>query len=233
MLYQWKGNEMEVRVLYTKAGIATQILVSDIRVNEHILLDCGDGIVRDLLNNSIDFHQIKGILFTHGHPDHMGGLYSLLTTMRLFSREKELNIFAPSPCVEVYDIIQLFIKYYKKKFLFHLNYHELKNEVYENIGNFIVKPFSVLHYDSTKNPSNIVKKPAMGYRIKLREEVIIYSGDTLPCPELEREVEGVDLALLEATYDEKFNENRPNHLSQDYANYIGNTAKNYYLVHRF
>ncbi len=232
MTQVWQGECVEVDVLFSKAGIATQILLTD-RMNKNLLLmDCGDGTVRDLMDRNISFLDLKGVLISHGHPDHMGGLFSLLAALRLFRYKGDFTVYAPSRCPEVYSIIQFFLKLYQKGMSFTLHYHELKDQVFESLGEFIIKPFNVLHYESTKT-SNKVKKSAFGYRVTLRGEVIVFSGDSLQCSELEQEVEGVDLALLEATYDDSFTEEIPNHLHHKYADYLGRSAKNYFLIHRF
>jgi len=58
-----------------------------------LLIDTGDGISRALLQSSIDFNSINGILLTHLHPDHFSGLASLLVQMKLCKRKNPLTIF--------------------------------------------------------------------------------------------------------------------------------------------
>ncbi|MDH4127932.1 MAG: ribonuclease Z [Spirochaetota bacterium] len=226
----WQGENIKVEVLYSKAGIATQILLTDTTNEYKVLMDCGDGTARDLIERSINLNEVKGILLTHGHPDHVGGLFSFLSTLNLIQYKGELTIFAPSSCKEAYSIIKLFLNLYGKKIGYTLNYNELYSGVFEGIGNFIIKPFDVLHYESDKPP--LKKKASFGYRVSLFDEVIVYSGDTVPCLTLEKEVEGVDFALLEATYEEKNNDKTANHLDKEYAEYIGKSAKNYLLIHK-
>lgn len=227
----WTGKNIEAEVLFSKAGIATQILLTDLKKQEYILMDCGDGTVRDLLERKIDFKLIKGILISHGHPDHISGLYSLLSTLKLLDVKTEITIFAPTPCRELLRILQTYLELYKGLYPFTLNYHELKADVLEGLGDFVVKPFNVLHYDSMK-PDEPILKPAFGYRVSLGDEVVVYSGDTLACPELEKEVDGADLAIIEATYSKPMPESLMNHLQYEYAEYVGKSAKNYFLIHR-
>ena len=232
MSLTWQGKEVNVDILYSKAGIATQVLLIDRKRNNALLLDCGDGTTRDIINHSIDPKQLIGLLVSHGHPDHMGGIYSLLATLRLIQYEGEFYIFAPYPCKEVYEMIKLFLKFYKGRLSFTLNYHELKDSVNESLDQFIIKPFTAPHYESTRDQP-LKNMPAFSYKITLRDEVIVYSGDTKPSPTLEKEVEECDLAILEATYSDSFQETIENHLDVNYAHYLGKSAKNYLLIHPY
>jgi ribonuclease BN (tRNA processing enzyme) len=65
----WQGVGWSVEVLYSRAGIGTQILVSS--NGGDVLLDVGDGTLRDLLSkeDGYDLSRLKGALITHGHCD--------------------------------------------------------------------------------------------------------------------------------------------------------------------
>jgi len=60
---------------------------------ENLLIDAGDGISKALLQNKIDFLEIKNIVITHFHADHFAGLASLITQMKLMKRKTPLKIF--------------------------------------------------------------------------------------------------------------------------------------------
>ncbi len=61
--------------------------------NTELLIDCGDGFSHAFVKQNLSFkNNINSILITHFHPDHLAGLPSLLTQMKLSGREKELNI---------------------------------------------------------------------------------------------------------------------------------------------
>ena len=77
----WQGKNIRVNILFARAGLAQQIWIE--HDNDSILADSGDGTLRDIAASKLDYTKLKGILITHGHFDHMGGLYSLLAFMRM------------------------------------------------------------------------------------------------------------------------------------------------------
>ena len=57
----WDGNSLSVKILYSHAGLAQQITVGN--SDSFVLIDTGDGTLRDLRENNIDLHKLAGILF--------------------------------------------------------------------------------------------------------------------------------------------------------------------------
>jgi ribonuclease Z len=65
-----------------------------INYNGHnLLIDAGDGISRALMKQDIDPAAIDSILISHFHPDHAGGISSLVNQMHLLQRVKPLSIY--------------------------------------------------------------------------------------------------------------------------------------------
>ena len=61
-----------------------------------ILMDCGEGVQRQVLDQSIGLGKDMTILITHLHGDHVSGLLGLLQTMSLAQRRKPVDIVAPA-----------------------------------------------------------------------------------------------------------------------------------------
>ncbi|MDI6798562.1 MAG: ribonuclease Z [Candidatus Aenigmarchaeota archaeon] len=72
-----------------------------------LLFDCGEGTQLQLMKSGISFMKIDKIFITHWHADHFAGLISLIQTMNLEKRTKELRIFAPEAEKFVSDIVDL------------------------------------------------------------------------------------------------------------------------------
>jgi ribonuclease Z len=59
----------------------------------HFLVDCGEGTQRQIHKSETDFKQIRRILLTHGHLDHILGLGGLVHAFRHTETVEELEIF--------------------------------------------------------------------------------------------------------------------------------------------
>lgn len=61
--------------------------------SENILIDCGEGISKALLQQNIELNSIDKIIISHLHSDHFAGLAGLLTNFKLVGRTKPVKIF--------------------------------------------------------------------------------------------------------------------------------------------
>ena len=231
MLSFWQGKNWNVKVLYSKAGVATQILISTLKSD--ILVDVGDGTLRDLLELDYNFEQMKAIAITHGHFDHVGGLWTLLRFLRMIGRTSDLFLIAPRSCNEVKNLVEGFMAIYGDTTPFRVTLNELSNEEKIMIGAIEVQAFSVVHRGSTKVYGVGKRVAAVGYSISYNKQRIVISGDTGMCQSLKKFVKGADLAILEATAKEKTAKNFEVHLSIEEATEIGKTAKESILIHEW
>lgn len=80
---------MEIKI-FSKALYSTWVIYKP----ERILFDVGEGI-STLLGNSV--YGIKTIFLTHGHVDHLSGLWGFINTRNaaMGDREKPMNVYYP------------------------------------------------------------------------------------------------------------------------------------------
>ncbi len=228
VLWDWEGNHLKVKVLYSKAGLATQILIFDIEKELIYLIDVGDGILRDLVSLPKMFYEnIQAVLCTHGHFDHIGGLFSLLGFLRMINRNRQLQLVFPSGITEIEGIIRTFQESYTTSIPYELKIQKIKQDV--QIDQISISAFPVQHRGSIIGEKELPNIPAVGYILEKQGERVLYTGDTGYFESLREIIADVDFALIEGTYNEK---KTPFHLSIPEAEELGKLAKNYKIVHQ-
>lgn len=209
-----------VEVLYSVSGVGTQILLS--HKLEGLLVDVGDGALRDLIKINYDFNRLRGILITHEHFDHICGLYALLNFMRLLGRKRELLIVVPKPIRHVHLLLKPPLMY--KSLTYPVEIMQVANEDRFELGEVNVSVFSVEHEKEFSS---------LGYSVYDSEGFkVVVSGDTRPCDNLEREVEGADIAILECTLEKRRRAITIGHMTRDEAEKLGRKARKLILIHR-
>ncbi len=231
--YCWQGRTFSVDVLYSRAGVATNTLVRT--ADTTLLVDCGDGCLRDLLTADIRLETIDAVFFTHGHFDHMGGLHSILGFMRMIGRPRPLPIYAPEMCTEAFAAVHNFRRCYPDSIPFEIPLGELHPREILEIGSIRIESFLLVHAGSTFDGAILERIPAMGYRFSSGDESVAISGDTGLCDELKNLVRDTDFAVIESTFNE--HHDVPDavlsqvHLSEKLAREVGSLARDFVLVH--
>jgi ribonuclease BN (tRNA processing enzyme) len=224
----WKKKDFSIKIFCSIPNIATGILLK--AGDAHFVIDPGDGILRDL-NTEIgvkNLLEISDVFVTHGHHDHVGGVWSLLTYLRVMQKKSPLTIHYPYGCVEIESIYNAFKKVYSRSITYKINLKAIKKTNGFTTNNITVKPFPVIHkeYLSTGKMRQV---PALGYNFVYDGAKICYGGDTAYCEELVNHARNADLAILEAGHDEDTPDDM--HMTMKEAVSIGKSAKKYFLVH--
>lgn len=83
-----------------KRGLAAQV----VKHGEYrFLVDCGEGTQRQILRSGLGFKNLKHILLTHGHLDHILGLAGLISTFMRWEAIDEVNIYGSRHTMERVD----------------------------------------------------------------------------------------------------------------------------------
>jgi len=81
------------------------------RKGELILLDCGEGVQRQMIQAGLGFHRKMKAFITHLHGDHVLGLPGLFQTMSLLDRNRKLEIYGPPGTEAFVNAIQQTVQF--------------------------------------------------------------------------------------------------------------------------
>jgi ribonuclease Z len=225
----WTKENFSIKIFCSIPNIATGILLKADRA--HLIIDPGDGILRDL-NKELkikDILNISDVFITHGHHDHVGGVWSLLTYLRVMSKRSPLVIHFPKGCLEIVHIYNAFKKVYGASISYDIILKEIDGDRSFTSKKVLIKPFPVIHKEYLSDNKTTRQVPALGFKFTFNRMKICYGGDTAYCDDLVKHAKGCDLAILEAGQDDDTPDEM--HMTLSEAKSIGRTAKEYYLVH--
>ena len=224
----WNKDDFSIKIFCSIPNIATGIILKT--SDAYFVVDPGDGILRDL-NSEIGTKQIlkiSNIFVTHGHHDHIGGVWSLLTYLRVMRKSTPLTIHFPKGCVEIESIFNAFDQVYGNGLTYKIKLNHIKKMDGFKTNNVTVEPFSVIHKEFLNDGSKR-QVPALGYKFIYQNKSICYGGDTAYCDELVIQAKDSDLAIIEAGHEDE--EPDDMHMTLAEAKSIGKSAKEYFLVH--
>lgn len=118
--------------------------------NKKILIDCGPDFRQQIMNE--EFSPIDGVLLTHEHYDHVGGLDDL----RPFCKFDDVDIYSGSSTLNALKI-RIPYSFSEHKYpgvpIFRL--HEISSDEIFSVRGVNVQPIKIMHH----------KLPILGYRI--------------------------------------------------------------------
>ena len=224
----WQKDDLYLEIYCSIPNIATGIVMT---TNTALfVIDPGDGILRDLNKNfnKDEILSISEIFISHGHHDHVGGLWSLLTYLSVMKKKSPITIFYPKGGKEIFSIYKAFVDVYSKELTYKIKLKEINNSITFRRKKISIKPFEVDHRELTDDGSGSVKVPSLGFKFSYEGKSICYGGDTTYCENIVKMADGVDLAIIEAGAE---NEDDKTHMTIEQAEAIGQSAKEYFLVH--
>lgn len=155
------------------------------------LIDCGEGIQRQLLKVDTNLAQINTIFLTHHHIDHIYGVGGVLTLLLNRYPQKKVTIYGPKDTnIIVRGMVNLLMPEKQSK----IQYIQLNDE-----QNIEINPFSCFTFKTYHT------ELSLGYCFKLENMKVALLGDVAIPDNYAREqiiksIFGADIAIIDAVH---------------------------------
>jgi ribonuclease BN (tRNA processing enzyme) len=181
----------------TSSAPAQVILVNDTAY----VVDCGDGVARQLVLAGVPLPELRHIFITHHHSDHNADYGNLILLAWESGLETRVDSWGPPPLERMTEQF------------FEMNAYDIATRIADE-GRKPIAPLVHVHESSTgglvledenvKVTAALVQhplvSPAFGYRFDGLDRSIVISGDTAPSDNLIELARGADVLVHEAMY---------------------------------
>ena len=162
-------------------------------IDDKILVDCGNGIVKTLKEQNVNVMNIETILITHLHGDHFIDIPFLIFDRTYQEVKNKVKIFCPVGTeLRVKEIM---------KYAFEDDIFEERRD----LAKVEFKEFEELSNEKINESYTVSSKPvkhgklkvAFGFILKNKEKAIGFSGDSCYCNEIDDIVANSDISVLD------------------------------------
>ncbi len=147
----------------------TNVSLAIIHKNEAVLIDASGSPFQSLLQAKINAFDLGALVLTHGHPDHLCALPSLIQSLSLVKRKKALKIICnrntEKMAKQLLDIFDLS----SESGIFPIEWIPAEISAIECIPGVRVNTFPVNH-----------SIPTSGVKLSTAGSCLVYSSDTAP-----------------------------------------------------
>jgi ribonuclease Z len=159
-----------------------------------VLIDCGGSPLHKLARLGIDLDEIRAVILTHRHADHIYGLPMLIQGLWLSGRQEELPIYAPAQTIErALPLLELF-DLAEREGMFRIRWHTIPLREARPVLSLNGVRISATPVDHGNNDT-----VALRFDNAADGHSIVYSADTRPSQVLVRLAAGAGLLIHEAT----------------------------------
>jgi len=181
---------MKIKLYGTGVIESKQAFSSCALIDDKILFDCPNGLVKRLIQDGVNPKSIDVVIISHFHADHDFDIPFLLYMNK--DRQDPLKIIAPKGAIERYKSMcdmANFPNIFKIGSPDILEVDNYKNGI-DEIENYIIKPYKVKHFPTIE---------CYGYTITSGDKTAAFTGDAVYCPGVEKLVSNANIAFLDIT----------------------------------
>lgn len=168
----------------------SQVLMID---GTPILIDCGDGVVNQLMKAKISLSEINYLFLTHLHADHVYG-YGHFLVAGWGSGRKKLTVVGPPGTKELHNLV---LEMFKNDIKYRTSLG-FPPEGILDVTIVEVDPSQAIPCElpaEVTAASMIHNVPTFAYRFQMGDKAVVISGDTAPSQRLVELSQGADILV--------------------------------------
>ena len=183
---------------WTRSAPAQAIVVDD----RAYVVDCGDGVARQLVRAGVPLRNLRHIFITHHHSDHNADYGNLILLAWATGLRARVDSWGPPPLRRMTDLF------------FEMNASDIAARTADE-GRVPLRPLVhahelragglVMQEENVRVTAAVVHHPPMvpafAYRFDAADRSIVISGDTTPTEDLVTLARNADVLVHEALYD--------------------------------
>lgn len=165
------------------------------------VIDCGNGVARQMALADIPLASIRSVFITHHHSDHNADYGNLLLLSWETTLASRVETYGPPPLAKM---TRLFLE---------MNDYDIRTRIADEGRPFLANLIApheierdglVMQDENVKVTAALVDhppvRPAFAYRFDCPDRSIVFSGDTRPSANLVRLAQGADVLVHEVMY---------------------------------
>lgn len=181
----------------TRSAAAQVLVIGDAAY----VVDCGDGVARQLVLAGVPLASLRGVFLTHHHSDHNADYGNLLWLAWTAGLKIPVDTWGPPPLAKM------------TRLFFEMNDYDIATRIADESRVALlplVRPHElsqggpVMADDAVRVTAALVHHPpvvpSFAYRFDSVDRSIVISGDTTPCDNLIRLARGADVLVHEAMH---------------------------------
>ena len=182
----------------TRSAPAHAVVVGDTAY----VVDCGDGVARQLVLAGVPLRAVRHIFITHHHSDHNADYGNLILLAWAAGLQTRVDSWGPPPLAHMTDLV------------FEMNAADIEARTADE-GRLPLRPLVhahelrggglVMQDDNGRVTAAVVHHPplatALAYRFDMPDRSIVFSGDTTRSDTLVTLARNADVLVHEALYD--------------------------------